>query len=667
MLIVAVLLSLISGEQTRRMLFDRWQKISPRPISAANVRVVLIDGKSLDLVGPWPWSRYYLARLTEDIARHGPAVIGYDVLFPEPDRLRPDFFAKLYPELSPKASREVSALPSMDQMFGQVIGQTPVVIARAGAFDGVRDGKSLIVDSQMTGALPPHVDRWPAAITAIPELEDVALGHGVINGQPDPDGTIRAIPLVVQVAGRPMPGFALELARVGLNARKVQLWPDSVGLSGRRIPVDARGRMHLRFGNFPVRSIVSAGLVIGGDVPKDYFRGSIVLVGLAAEGTSDIVSTPLASQNYGVVVQAEAVDAIIRGGWLDRPTWAPIVEWAGAAALALLTLFAAWRAGLPRIALAASFIVLPVASWFAFDRLSLLLDAIRPLEIGTATLAGVVVGLFADSRRDRERLREALVQEQLAAAKTEGELQAAREIQMSMVPQRSSLAKVDPRLDVDALLEPARSVGGDLFDLTRLDDDRIGFMIGDVTGKGVPAALFMAMSKALTSFVMNRENADLGAAVASVNAELLRGGGETLSVTMNIGIVDLRTGVVSIVCAGHEDPITLTAGGKVESHRLAGGPPLGLVDYPYPVERLTLAHKDSLILVTDGITEAQNRDGSLYGRQQLLVEVVRTSGSATQLCEGLRNAVRLFEGGIEPTDDLTVMVLRYVNSGDAIN
>ena len=153
----------------------------------------------------------------------------------------------------------------------------------------------------------------------------------------------------------------------------------------------------------------------------------------------------------------------------------------------------------------------------------------------------------------------------MAAARTEGELQAAREIQMSMVPPRSALASVDPRVDADALLEPARLVGGDLYDLARLDGDRIGFLIGDVTGKGVPAALYMAMSKALTSFVLSRHNVDLGAAVASVNEELLRGGAEALSVTMIIGIIDLRTGAASLVCAGHEDPIIVSADGKRKS------------------------------------------------------------------------------------------------------
>jgi serine phosphatase RsbU (regulator of sigma subunit)/CHASE2 domain-containing sensor protein len=658
-LILATILSLAIGGQTRRMLFDAWQRISPRTVSAPDVRVVLIDGKSLGLVGPWPWSRYYLARLTEDIAKQGAKVIAFDVLFPEPDRVNPALFAKLYPELSAASSSEVSALPSMDQLFGQVIGRSPVVIARAGAEDGVREG--LTVDAQITGTLPRHVGQWPAAITAIPELEDVALGHGLINGQPDSDGTVRSIPLVMRVAGRPMPGFAMEIARVGLGASGFRVTPHSVQLANRNIPIDARGRMHFRFGTFPENNIISAAIVLGDATPPGFFTGKTVLIGLAAEGTADIVSTPLAAENYGSLVQAQAVDTMMSGsGWLARPAWTSIVEWTVAALMALLALFAAWRGRAPKIALAIGLIALPIASWLAFDRLALLLDATRPLLIGSGALAGVVIGLFADARRDRERLRETLVEERVAAAQTEGELKAAREIQMSMVPPRSKLAKVDPRLDVDALLEPARSVGGDLYDLARLDDDRVGFMIGDVTGKGVPAALFMAMSKALTSFVLNREYADLAVAVTSVNEELLRGGGDTLSVTMIIGIIDLRTGSVSLVCAGHEDPITLAPGGKAEVHRLEGGPPLGLADYDYPVEPLRLSPGDALILVTDGITEAQNPKDELYGRQQILTEVARQPGSATELCEGIRDAVRNFEGGLEPTDDLTVMVLRYL-------
>ena len=659
MLLLALVVSLAAGRPAQRALFDSWQRLSPRHVAAHDVRVVLIDGESLTAVGPWPWPRYYLARLTEDLTRQDAKVIAFDVLFPETDRLEPKLFARLYPELSEPASSEVSGLPSMDDIFARVIGQSPVVLGRAGAATGIRDGNALTVDAQISGSVPKGVDQWPAAITAIPQLEDSALGHGIVNGQPDTDGVIRAVPMIVRVANRPMPGFALEISRIGLGESAIRVSPSAIELSGRRAPIDPRGRMHFRFGKFPDGMIVSAAAVLGHTLPKDYFRGKIVLIGLAAEGTSDIVATPLAAENFGVVVQAEAVDAILGGGWVERPSWAPPLEWGLAALMALLALAAAFGGRSSKIVAGIALLALPIASWLMFDRLALLLDATRPLIIGGGALAGVVIGLFGDARRERERLRRALVQEQIAAAQTEGELQAARAIQMSMVPPRSALAAVDPRLDADALLEPARSVGGDLFDLARLDGDRIGFLIGDVTGKGVPAALFMAMSKALTSFVLSRDNVDLGEAVQSVNREML-GGREAMSVTMVIGIIDLRDGAVSLVCAGHEDPVTRTAGGEVQSHRLEGGPPLGLAEYPYPVEFLKLSPGDMLILVTDGITEAQDGAGALYGRQRVLDEIAPNSGTASQLCETIRDSVRTFEAGTDPTDDLTVMALRYL-------
>ena len=665
LLVLAVGLSLAIGQQTRWFLFDGWQRLSPRQVVAKDVRVVLIDGESLAAVGPWPWPRYYLARLTEEIARQDAKVIAFDVLFPENDRLRPEAFAGLYPELSALAAKEISSLQSMDALFGRVIGQSPVVLARAGATTGVRDGRSLAVDAEISGKLPSRIDQWPAAIVAIPELEDSALGHGLVNGQPDGDGVIRAVPMVIRAAGRPMPGFALEIARLSLDAPGIRVSPTSVELAERHIAVDPRGRMHLRFGTFPHDHIVSAADVLGQAVPADYFRGKSVLIGLAAEGTSDIVATPLAAENFGVVVQAQAVDSIQAGGWLSRPAWAPYLEWGLAAGLALLALLAAFRGRSARVALAVAFIALPIASWLAFDRLSLLLDATRPFLVGGGAFAGMVIGLFSDARHERERLREALVQEQIATAQTEGELQAARDIQMSMVPPRSALASIDPRLDADALLEPARSVGGDLIDLVRLDPDRVAFLIGDVTGKGVPSALFMAKSKALMSFVLQGAKVDLGGAVASVNAELLRGGSDSLSVTMIVGAIDLGTGAVSLICAGHEDPITLAADGECRAHRLNGGPPMGLVDYDFPVERLDLAPGDTLILVTDGITEAQDQAGELYGRQRVLTEIAQNGGNATQMCEVIRDSVRTFENGTDPTDDLTVMVLRYLGPDGA--
>ena len=175
----------------------------------------------------------------------------------------------------------------------------------------------------------------------------------------------------------------------------------------------------------------------------------------------------------------------------------------------------------------------------------------------------------------------------------------------------------------------------------------------------------MAKSKALMSFVLAGDDVDLGKAVASVNDELLRGGSDSLSVTIIIGDLDLSTGAVAIICAGHEDPITVTKTGECRSHRLDGGPPMGLVQYPYPLERLDLSPGDMLVLVTDGITEAQNQGGELFGRARILNRLAEHAENATAMCEAIRDSVRAFEAGSDPTDDLTVMALRYLGPSAA--
>jgi serine phosphatase RsbU (regulator of sigma subunit) len=658
--LLAILLTIASGERGRRAVFDGWQRLAPRDLSASDVRIVMIDGESLKVVGSWPWPRYYLARLTEEIAGGGAKVIGFDILFPEPDPVRPELFAQLYPELGKTAADEIVALEPMDRLFGRVIGMAPVVLARAGSGPDAATGRTAPVDATLKGDLPPVIYDWPNIITSIPDLDDVALGHGLINSQPDSDGVIRTVPLVARVGGHAMPGLALEMARIRLGADTITSAPDTISLAGRTIPVDRKGRMNIHFGRFPNAAIISAEQVIARQVAKGYFNNKIVLIGLGAEGTADIVATPLAAEDYGLVVQGEAVDAILTGGWLSRPSWSEAAEWGVGLLLAAMALAVAARLRWIRRLLLAAFIALPVASWLLFIGASTLFDPVRPALIGGGALAGVVLGLFGEARRERERLRDALVLERIAAAETEGELKTARSIQLGMVPPRDGLASIDPRLDIDALLEPAKSVGGDLYDCVRIGPETVGFAIGDVTGKGVPAALFMAMSKALASSALCRERGAIEIAADHINRDLMRNNEEVMSVTMIIGQIDLASGAIKLVCAGHEDPYILRANRTIERCTLIGGPPFSTVEYDYPVEALDLAPGDTLVLVTDGITEAQDKGGTLYGRDHLLGKLAATEPGARAICEAIRDDVRRFEGLDDPTDDLTIMAIRYL-------
>ena len=658
--LAAAALSAWGGEAMRRPLFDVWQRLAPRDLRGAKVHVVLIDADSIAAVGPWPWPRYHMARLTEEIAARRPKAIGFDMLFPEPDRVRPDIFAALYPELSAAAAAEVHALPPMDRLWGQVIGGAPVVLGRAGVAAGGSDPTGVIVDADIAGELPPALHVEPRAIVNIPELEAVALGHGLLNGRPDRDGKVRRVPMLMQLGRRPMPSLSLELARIGLGTDRILSRRDAIMVGGSTVPVDEEGRMLLHFGPVPGVMISSAADVLRRHFPADAFAGQIVLVGLAAEGTADIVATPLASEAYGTLVQAQTVDAILRGGWLDRPRWAAPAEWAAGVLLALLVLlFLPGRRRALLLVPAALGLLIPAIGWAAFAQAALLLDPLRPLLLGAATAAGVAGGMFVEARRERERLRETLVRERITAAATEGELQAARTIQLGMLPPRADLASFDPRVDIDALLEPAKSIGGDLYDVIRLDADRIAFLVGDVTGKGVPAALFMALSKALAKSVVLRGMPSLAAAAAVLNEELMRDNSESMNVTMLIGLLDLRSGEVVLMSAGHEDPLHIRADGGVAIHRLEGGPPFCIVDFPYPDEPMTLRPGETLLLISDGVSEAFNGSDALFGHARLLA-ALETQRSATAMVEAVRAAVRVFEDGADPTDDLTVMAVRFL-------
>lgn len=699
-LLMAVLLVAAQGA-LRQPLFDAFHRYSPAPDSTPRVQVVVVDAASLEAVGGWPWSRYTLARLTEQIAARGAMAIGYDFLFPEPDRQTPSDFARIYPELSASARGEVEALPSMDAVFARVIGRAPVVLARAGveagSFDRREDGSAMPApaalppDVQFLGPVPDAIPPYASVVANLDLLDGAALGHGLANGPPDPDGVIRRVPLLGRPGGVLTPSLALELVRVAEGEDTVRLEGDrealrAVRIGAHRVPVDAGGRVELRLAvapsdgtpgarkvsqrdRVPYRTHSAVNLLRqGGDA--EAFRNSIVLVGLTAAGTSDVVTTPRDTETYGVFVQAQAVDAILRSSALQRPRWAPVLEWGVGLTLVLL----AW-VGVPRapMALVAAGALVEVAaafggSWLAFQN-NLLIDPYPMLVPGAATSAVMVSLLFVEGRRVQAGLRSALEEERLIAERISTELAVAAEIQSGMLVPRRELARVSEAVEIDAVLEPARTVGGDLYDAFRFDDGRVCFLVGDVTGKGVPASLFMALAKALSRSFLVRRETSLEAAVAGINAELSRDNGQAMAVSLLVGVLHLD-GRLDLCSAGHENPLLADAAGEVREIRLRGGPPLCVVDdFPYAVETHRLEPGETLVAFTDGLTEAQAPDGTLFSRDQALAAIsdaVRAT-TLTATVDAIIARVRAFEAGSEPSDDLTILALRLKPAAQAVS
>jgi serine phosphatase RsbU (regulator of sigma subunit) len=240
---------------------------------------------------------------------------------------------------------------------------------------------------------------------------------------------------------------------------------------------------------------------------------------------------------------------------------------------------------------------------------------------------------------------------------------------MGMLPPPSAKFYADARFSLQALIEPAKSVGGDLYDFFKLDGDRLFFMVGDVAGKGLPASIFMAVSKALykSAALRMERGAGIGEVMRAANAEIARDNPEMLFVTVFAGILDLRTGELNWCNAGHDPPFCLRPGEKIPV-KLEGdaGPPLCVIEaYAYLPEHYRLLPGESLCLFTDGVTEAMNAANELYGRQRLF-SVLKSSLDATeamQLVDAVRDDVRAFVLDTERSDDLTILALRW-NGGE---
>ncbi|WP_295638423.1 CHASE2 domain-containing protein [Novosphingobium sp.] len=661
--VLALLLSLLAGPWARQMLFDAWQRTLPRAIGN-DVTVVMIDDPAVREVGPWPWPRSRLAQLVLSIAQHKPKAIAFDVLFTEPDRFNPDGIQHAYPDIDPAIKAGIGRLPTLDSQFAGVIGQAPVLLARSGisaqAF-GVKGAAAaqLLVDPEMAGKPPVRAFAWPRAVTNIPELDDVALAHAFLNAEPDADGVFRRVPIAMMIGDRAMPGMAAELARMKAGAERIA-WKGMVATIGPiTLRSDETGTLPLRFGKFPETHIVSAAAAMAPDSPAAEFADKVVIIGLGTEGSVDLVKTPL-ERTFGVTVQAQAVDAMLHHGWLERPLWIELAEWALALVLVLLVIVAGQRRRWASAVAAGGGLLLMPLSWAVFTGPGLLFDPLRPIVIGFGAALAAGVRSFLAARAERTRLANELVARQMANAVQEGELQAARGIQLGMVPTSDLMAHLDPAIDAAAMLEPARSVGGDFFDAFRVDATRLLFIIADVTGKGVPAALFMAVSKTLAKSVLVREQGGLAHAVETLNAELLRESDDSMGVTMLVVLVDCSSGELVMVNAGHENPVLLRTDGAVEVVPMDGGPPFCVMDFPYPEERRTLAPGETLVLITDGVSEAQDEHGTLFGIEGALdwLKQADQSDPAT-LVSGMMRAVRAFEEPAEPADDLTVMAIRY--------
>jgi sigma-B regulation protein RsbU (phosphoserine phosphatase) len=354
---------------------------------------------------------------------------------------------------------------------------------------------------------------------------------------------------------------------------------------------------------------------------------------------------------------------LTRAGWsmaalypedelLEEVGWLRTVQAAlalgGLALLALVVVVLSHRFTRPLKALAAS-----------ADRMATGdLDASLP-PVESRDELGTLARAFLNMRDSLKAYIRDLSETTAAKERLESELKIARRIQADMLP-RPQAGGPGEGYELAATLVPARAVGGDLFDHFR-DRSRVFVLVGDVSGKGVPAALFMARTKTVFEAVAAREG-DPGAILPIVNRSLCTGNDAGMYVTAVCGVLDLETGEFAFSCAGHEPPVLVPAQRRPEPLPAEGGAVLGLIDGPgFPVNRVRLGPREAVLLYTDGVSEAFGPGGDLFGPERLADAVERHAHEgAAPVTDALLEAVRDFAGGAPQSDDITILTLRYL-------
>lgn len=247
-----------------------------------------------------------------------------------------------------------------------------------------------------------------------------------------------------------------------------------------------------------------------------------------------------------------------------------------------------------------------------------------------------------------------------AKEKIESELRIAKEIQMGMIPHIFPPFPDMTEIDLFASLESAKEVGGDLYDFFIVDKDRLCFAIGDVSGKGIPASLFMAVTRTLLRSVADK-NKSTAEIVSSINKTLAFNNESNMFVTFFLGILNVNTGELKYCNAGHNPPVLIKNKQDADYFKITKAIPVGLFeDFAYVEESFFIEANDQIFLYTDGLTEAEDVNNKLFGDDELL-EVLRKNADATPqllIKETIKEVSRHVNGHIQ-SDDLTMMSIIY--------
>lgn len=491
----------------------------------------------------------------------------------------------------------------------------------------------------------------------IRDFELLAAGSGHINIIPDRDGKFRRIPLCVQNEDKlsPFLSFLVACDSLNLTQNDIEVSPGKFLKCGPRlrVPLDERSNMIVNYSgkwgtaykHYSYRDIVQSYLAgMTGQQPildLSVFRDKICVVGLTATGTVDLHPNPFENLYPAVGIHIEVLNSFLTGKFVRRASKQINLL----IFLILITISAAvsFKArpvkGLGIILTTAALFFVTAMLLFMF--FGLWLDVFAPVCVmGFVYLA---VTFYKYVREWKERIV------------LDNELGIARRIQLSFLPKKLPAAK---GLDVAVSMFTARSVGGDLYDFIEFESGTVGVLIGDVSGKGIPAALFMALASEKFKFFAPLD-LEPDKVLRDLNTNIVKTSSSGLFVTVFYMLFDTKNNVLSFSSGGHLPAVYLSEGKAPIFINTNVGMPLGIINGPYECKKMPFKKGDIFVLYTDGVSEAMNPKAEMYGKERLASVVAAGRHlTAKDLLDTVARDVRKFEAKAEQHDDMTLIAIK---------
>ena len=405
-------------QNLRLRTFDLYQYLEPRVAAQLPAVIVDIDEESLAAIGQWPWPRSVIADLLVALFKKGAIVVGFDVVFAEPDRMSPANVVRNLRGLPAEVAERLKDVPSNDAIFASVLKQAPIVLGHAAVEYAVPAAGAPPMPRTpfaMLGGDPrPYLFQFQGMIRNIPELESAAPGRGNFTLSGESDGVIRRVPAVVRVGNDMLPALSIEMLRVfaaryanqpTVAVKRNPYGIESIVVAGTEIPTDENARMWVHYARHDPMRYISAAKVLDGSAPQDRIARKMVLIGTSAVGLRDIKATPIAAAMPGVEVHQQLIETIIAKTHLSRPFNATGIEiliciGIGLVVIVLVPMLGAWRTLAIGVVLTGAFVG---AAWHLYSEQRMLIDFAYP---AVATLAVYLVLTFLTYAQEEAQRRQ---------------------------------------------------------------------------------------------------------------------------------------------------------------------------------------------------------------------------------------------------------------------